>query len=116
MKAQMQAKYPKMQLVDIGYGQNKPTESFSAAQDLISKHRGQLDAIVVPSVVALPKGAEAVEQAGLAGKIVITWISAPQQITEFVKRGSQKTVPFWKTLDLGSPAVYAPQARLLGHR
>jgi ABC-type sugar transport system substrate-binding protein len=39
MKAQMQAKYPKMQLVDIGYGLGKPAESFSAAQDLINKYR-----------------------------------------------------------------------------
>jgi hypothetical protein len=31
MKAQMQAKYPKMQLVDIRYGLNKPAESFSVA-------------------------------------------------------------------------------------
>ena len=60
MKAQMQAKYPKMQLVDIRYGLNKPVESFSVAQDLINKFRGQLDAIVAPSVVALPKVAEAV--------------------------------------------------------
>src|SRR6202007_1610950 len=70
MKAQMQANYQQMQLVDIGYGQNKPTESFNVAQGLISKHRGQLDAIVVPSVVALPKVAEAVGQAGATGKIV----------------------------------------------
>jgi rhamnose transport system substrate-binding protein len=114
MKAQMQAKYPKMQLVDIGYGQNKPTESFSAAQDLISKHRGQLDAIVVPSVVALPKVAEAVEQAGLTGKIVVTGMSTPNQIREFVKRGTVKTVVLWNPVDLGYLAVYAAQASLAG--
>jgi rhamnose transport system substrate-binding protein len=114
MKAQMQAKYPKMQLVDIGYGQNKPTESFSAAQDLISKHRGQLDAIVVPSVVALPKVAEAVEQAGLTGKIVVTGMSTPNQIREFVKRGTAKTVVLWNPVDLGYLAVYAAQASLAG--
>src|SRR6201993_3321412 len=58
MKAQMQAKYPKMQLVDIRYGLGKPAESFSVALDLIDKFRGQLDAIVAPTVVALPKVAE----------------------------------------------------------
>src|SRR5438270_6876790 len=68
MKAQMQAKYPKMQLVDIGYGLGKPAESFSVAQDLISQFRGQLDAIVAPTVVALPKVAEAVEEAGAHGQ------------------------------------------------
>src|SRR5881296_3866291 len=72
MKAQMQAKYPKMQLVNIRYGLGKPAESFSVAQDLINKFRGQLDAIVAPTVVALPKVAEAVEQTGFTGKIVVT--------------------------------------------
>jgi ABC-type sugar transport system substrate-binding protein len=114
MKAQMQAKYPKMQLVDIGYGLNKPAESLSAAQDLISKYRGQLDAIVAPSVVALPKVAEAVEQAGLSGKIVVTGMSTPNQIREFVKRGTVKTVVLWNPVDLGYLAVYAAQASLAG--
>jgi rhamnose transport system substrate-binding protein len=103
-----------MQLVDIGYGQNKPTESFSAAQDLISKHRGQLDATVVPSVVALPKVAEVLEQAGLTGKIVVTGMSTPNQIREFVKRGTLKTVVLWNPVDLGYLAVYAAQASLAG--
>src|ERR1700739_3198242 len=52
MKAQMQAKYPKMQLVDIRYGLGKPAESFSVTQDLINRFQGQLDAIVAPTVVA----------------------------------------------------------------
>jgi hypothetical protein len=78
MKAQMQAKYPKMQLVDIRYGLGKPAESFSVAQDLINKFRGQLDAIVAPTVVALPRVAEAVEQAGLTGKIVVTGMPHPR--------------------------------------
>lgn len=55
MKAQMQAKYPNMQLVDIHYALGKPAESFNAAQDLINKFRGELDAIVAPTVVAFPR-------------------------------------------------------------
>jgi rhamnose transport system substrate-binding protein len=65
MKAHMKAKYPEMQLVEIRYGLGKPAASFSVTQDLINKFRGQLDAIVAPTVVALPKVAEAVERAGL---------------------------------------------------
>jgi ABC-type sugar transport system substrate-binding protein len=37
MKAQMQAKYPKMELVDIRYGLGKPAESLSVTHDLINK-------------------------------------------------------------------------------
>src|SRR5256886_17582267 len=114
MKAQMQAKYPKMQLVDIRYGQGKPAESFSVAQDLINKFRGQLDAIVAPTVVALPKVAEAVEQAGFTGKIVVTGLSTPNDMKEFVKRGTVKTVVLWNPVDLGYLAVDVAQASLAG--
>jgi len=114
MKERMKAKYPKMQLVDIGYGQGKPAESFSATQDLINKYRDRLDAIVAPTVVALPKVAEAVEQAGLAGKIVVTGMATPNQMKEFVKRGTVKTVVLWNPVDLGYLAVYAAQASVAG--
>jgi len=114
IKAQMQAKYPKMQLVDIRYGLGKPAESFSVAQDLINKFQGQLDAIVAPTVVALPKVAEAVEQAGLTGKIVITGMSTPKDMKEFVKRGTVKTFVLWNPVDLGYLAVYVAQASLAG--
>src|SRR2546430_9109451 len=114
MNAQMQAKYPKMQLVDIRYGLVKPAESYSMAQDLINKFRGQLDAIVAPTVVALPKVAEAVEQAGLTGKIVGTGLSTRNDMKEFVKRGTVKTVVLWNPVDLGYLAVYVAQASLAG--
>ena len=114
MKAQMQAKYPKMQLVDTRYGLGKPAESFSVTEDLISKFQGQLDAIVAPTVVALPRVAEAVERAGLTGKIVVTGLSTPNDMREFVKRGTVKTVVLWNPIDLGYLAVYVAQASLAG--
>src|SRR5947208_9407290 len=110
----MQAKYPKMQLVDIRYGLGKPTESFGMAEDLINKFRGQLDAIVAPTVVALPKVAEAVEQTGLTGKLVVSGLSTPNDMKEFVKRGTVKTVVLWNPIDLGYLAVYVAQASLAG--
>ena len=114
MKAQMQAKYPTMQMVDIRYGLGKPAESLSVTQDLTNKFRGRLDAIVAPTVVALPKVAEAVEQAGLTGKIVVTGLSTPNDMKEFVKRGTVKTVVLWNPVDLGYLAVYVAQASLEG--
>src|SRR5438445_2154894 len=83
-------------------------------QDLINKFRGQLDAIVAPTVVALPKVAEAVEQTGFTGKIVVTGLSTPNDMKEFVKRGTVKTVVLWNPVDLGYLAVYVAQASLAG--
>src|SRR3989442_7207003 len=114
MKARVAAKYPKMQLVDIRYGLDKPAESFSVAQDLINKYRGQLDAIIAPTSVALPKVAEAAQQAGLAGKIVVTGLSTPNDMREFVKKGTVRTVVLWNPVDLGYLAVYVAQASLAG--
>jgi rhamnose transport system substrate-binding protein len=114
MKAQIQAKCPQMQWVDIGYALGKPAESFSAAQELINKYRGQLDAIVAPTMVALPKVAEAVEQAGLSRKIVVTGMATPNQMKEFVKLGTVKTVMLWNPVDLGYLTVYAAQANVAG--
>jgi rhamnose transport system substrate-binding protein len=90
MKAQMQAKYPTMQMVDIRYGLGKPAESLSVTQDLTNKFRGQLDAIVAPTVVALPKVAEAVEEAGLRGKIVVTGMSTPKDAAQASLAGTLK--------------------------
>ena len=69
---------------------------------------------VAPTVVALPKVAEAVEQAGLTGKIVVTGLSTPNDMREFVKRGTVKTVVLWNPVDLGYLAVYVAQASLAG--
>src|SRR3989442_10903650 len=80
----------------------------------INKFRGQLDAIVAPTVIALPKVAEAVEQTGLTGKIVVTGLSTPNDMKEFVKRGTVKTVVLWNPVDLGYLAVYVAQASLAG--
>jgi len=55
-----------------------------------------------------------VEQARLTGKIVVTGMSTPNQIREFVKRGTVKTVVLWNPVDLGYLAVYAAQASLAG--
>src|SRR5436309_677554 len=114
MKARVAKKYPAMKLVDIRYGLDKPAESFSVAQDLINKYRGQLDAIIAPTSVALPKVAEAAEQAGLAGKIVVTGLSTPNDMREFVKKGTVKTVVLWNPVDLGYLAVYVAHATITG--
>jgi ABC-type sugar transport system substrate-binding protein len=114
MKAQVQKRYPKMQLVDVRYGYDRPADSFSVAQDLINKFRGKLDAIIAPTSVALPKVAEAVEQAGMQGKIVVTGLSTPNDMKPFVKKGTVKTVVLWNPVDLGYLAVYVAQQTVAG--
>ena len=58
--------------------------------------------------------AEAAEQAGLAGKIVVTGLSTPNDMREFVKKGTVKTVVLWNPVDLGYLAVYVAHATITG--
>jgi ABC-type sugar transport system substrate-binding protein len=94
MKAQMQAKYPKMQLVDIRYGLGKPAESFSMAQDLITKFRGQLDAIVAPTVVGLPKVAEEAGVRDLLGSCHFQQSSEKSMAVAFRAQGATNRVQY----------------------
>src|SRR2546427_41682 len=57
---------------------------------------------------------EAAEQAGLAGKIVVTGLSTPNDMREFVKKGTVKTVVLWNPVDLGYLAVYVAHATITG--
>ncbi len=114
MKRHQAQKYPNMQLLRIEYGYDRPAESFQAAQALISAFRGELQAIIAPTSVALPRVAEAVEQAGLAGQIIVTGLATPNDTREFVKRGTIKTVVLWNPVDLGYLAVYGAVAAIKG--
>lgn len=114
MRARVRQAYPQMQEVALRYGYDRPAESFAAAQDVLSAFRGRLDAIIAPTSVALPRAAEAVQAAGLAGRVVVTGLSTPNDMREFVKSGVVRTVVLWNPVDLGYLAVYVANALVRG--
>ncbi len=113
MQAYMAEAYPDMEILDIRYGNDDTTESRRQAEDLINTYP-DMDAIVAPTSVAFPAVADAVEEAGLAGEIVITGLATPNGMREFVKRGTVTTVVLWNPVDLGYLGVYAAHAMLAG--
>jgi multiple sugar transport system substrate-binding protein len=113
MEAYMAEAYPDMEILDIRYGNDDTTESRRQAEDLINTYP-DMDAIVAPTSVAFPAVADAVEEAGLAGEIVITGLATPNGMREFVHRGTVTTVVLWNPVDLGYLGVYAAHAILVG--
>jgi|LDZS01.1.fsa_nt_gi rhamnose ABC transporter rhamnose-binding protein len=110
MKKYIGEKYPKMKIVTIKYGYDRPAESLQAAQDIINAYYPNVDAIVAPTSVALPMAAEAVLKAGLKGKIFVTGLATPNDVRRYVKEGVIKKFALWNPKDLGYLALYVANA------
>ena len=66
------------------------------------------------SSVSFPGSAEAVEQSGKIGQIMVTGLGTPSDMKDFVKRGTVKSVVLWNTIDLGYLTVYVAEATAKG--
>jgi rhamnose ABC transporter rhamnose-binding protein len=113
MKARMAEKYPKMTLVGIKYPGEDQNEGLKLTQAFISD-RPDLKGIFGISSVSFPAAAKAVRDAGKSGKIMVTGLSTPNDMKEFVKDGTVKSVILWNTRDLGYLTVYAAHALAQG--
>ena len=56
----------------------------------------------------------AIKKLRLVGKVAVTGIGVPPQITTFLKEGSVKEVALWKPEDLGYGAVYLAKSQIDG--
>ena len=113
MKAYSAANFPDLKLVDIQYGNDNPQKSFQVSQDLLNAHP-DLNGIISPTSVGFPAAAQAVEQAGLAGKVAVTGLATPNGMKQFVEDGTVKTVLLWNPIDLGYLGVQAAYALVKG--
>ncbi len=113
MKAYSAANFPDLKLVDIQYGNDEPQKSFQVSQDLLNAHP-DLNGIISPTSVGFPAAAQAVEQAGLAGKVAVTGLATPNGMKQFVEDGTVKTVLLWNPIDLGYLGVQAAYALVKG--
>ena len=103
----------KLKLQTIKYPGENAANALADAQDVIKKYPN-LKGIFGISSVSFPGAAEAVEQAGKSGEILVTGLSTPNDIKRFVKNGTVKTVVLWNTVDLGYLTVYAADALARG--
>lgn len=89
-----------LRLETIKFPGENAANALADAQDVIKKYPN-LKGIFGISSVSFPGSAEAVEQSGKGGQIVVTGLSTPNDMKPFVKRGTVQSVVLWNTLDLG---------------
>ena len=113
MKARLAAAYPKLELVAVKPCNEDQKIAFQVAQDLMKAYP-DLKGIFGISSVAFPGAAEAVKQAGKSGQVLVTGLSTPNTMKNYVKDGTVKSVVLWNTKDLGYLTVLAARGLVDG--
>ena len=103
----------KLNLATIKYPGENAANALADSQDVIKKYPN-LKGIFGISSVSFPGAAEAVEQAGKSGEILVTGLATPNDMKSFVKNGTVKTVVLWNTVDLGYLTIYVAEALATG--
>lgn len=103
----------KLNLVTIKYPGENASAALADAQDVIKKYP-DLKGIFGISSVSFPGAAEAVEQSGKTGQILVTGLSTPNEMKRFVRNGTVKSVVLWNTIDLGYLTIRAAEALARG--
>ncbi len=106
-------KYAKMKLVTVVYGDDEPQKSSTEAEALLSKYPN-LRGIISPTSVGLSAAAQVLENSGLypggpkakGAGIVLTGLSTPNQMKEFVSKGVVASFQLWDPADMGRVASY----------
>jgi len=106
-------KYPKLELVTIKPSNEDQKLAFEVARDLMKAYPN-LRGIFGISSVAFPGAAEAVRQAGKRGQVLVTGLSTPNNMREYVKDGTVRSVVLWNSRDLGYLTVYVAEALARG--
>ena len=99
----------KLNLATIKYPGENASNAMADAQDVIKKYPN-LKGIFGISSVSFPGAAEAVDSSGKRGKIMVTGLGTPNDMKEFVNKGTVKSVILWNTIDLGYLTVYVAEA------
>ena len=102
-----------LNLVTIKYPGENASAALADAQDVIKKYP-DLKGIFGISSVSFPGAAEAVEQSGKSGEILVTGLSTPNEMKRFVQNGTVKSVVLWNTVDLGYLTIHAAEALATG--
>jgi ABC-type sugar transport system substrate-binding protein len=102
-----------LNLATIKYPGENAANALADAKDVIQKYPN-LRGIFGISSVSFPGAAEAVEQSGKSGNILVTGLSTPNDMKRFVHAGTVRSVVLWNTVDLGYLTIRAAAALARG--
>ncbi len=102
-------KYPDLKRVALRPCDDLKDKAFAEATAILNAHP-DVKLIMAICSPAVPGAAEAVKQAGKAGRVKVIGLGLPNENRRYVKEGVTDTVILWKVKDLGYLTVHAAKA------
>ncbi|MCP4719824.1 MAG: rhamnose ABC transporter substrate-binding protein [Desulfobacteraceae bacterium] len=99
------SEYSNLNLVSVVYGDDKSDKSYREALGLFKTYPN-LKGIIAPTTVGILASAKAVKDQGLKGKIYVTGLGLPSEMTAYVMDDVVDTFAIWNPIDLGYSAAY----------
>jgi rhamnose transport system substrate-binding protein len=104
MKRQLAAKYPKMSLAGVYYGDDDATKSAQQFNQIMTEHPDVVG-IISPTTVGIRAAAQ--EKKSKGTNVAITGLGLPSEMAPYVLDGTVTEFGLWNPIDLGYVAVYA---------
>lgn len=109
IEARLKSTYPNIKLVAVRPCDDLKDRAQSEATSLMSANPN-LKLIMAICTPGVPGTAEAVKQAGKAGKVKVIGLGLPNENKRYVHEGVTESVILWNTMDLGYLTIYAGTA------
>ena len=100
------AKYSKLELLDVVYGNDQSEESYNQALALVDKYP-EMKLIMAPTTVGIAAAGKAMTDEGLCDKVKVSGLGLPAEMVEYTKSGCAPEFALWSFVDLGYLTYYA---------
>ncbi len=99
------AKYSKLELLDVVYGNDQSETSYKQALALVDKYP-DMKLIMAPTTVGIAAAAKAMQDEGLCDKVKVSGLGLPAEMASYTKNGCAPQFALWSFKDLGYLTYY----------
>jgi len=107
------AKYAKLDLVDIVYGNDISEDSYDQALALVAKYP-DLGLIMAPTTIGITAASKAMQDEGLCDTVKVSGLGLPSEMVDYTLNGCAPEFALWSFVDLGYLTYYTTYLILSG--
>ncbi|WP_337270224.1 rhamnose ABC transporter substrate-binding protein [Oryzifoliimicrobium ureilyticus] len=96
--------FPDLTLTKVVYGDDVEATSRKETEQLLASGE-RVDVILAPTTVGIAAAAKVIAEKGLIGKVYVTGLGLPSEMTDAIKSGATKEFAIWNPIDLGYSAT-----------